>query len=140
MIACVGLYGTVSYTVARRTGEIGIRMALGAQRLGVVWMVLREVLGLAAFGLAIGVAHSAGHVEVRRIILVRNEAQRSPGAYGGCGNTPGSSTSGRVRACTEGVSNRPDDCRTARVRRVASFLPVLEVSETLWSTSRAIKL
>jgi predicted permease len=54
VIACVGLYGTVSYNVARRTGEIGIRMALGAQRRGVVWMVLREVLLLAAAGLAIG--------------------------------------------------------------------------------------
>ena len=55
VIACVGLYGTVSYNVARRTGEIGIRMALGAQRGGVIWMVLREVVFLAAVGLAIGI-------------------------------------------------------------------------------------
>ena len=54
-IACVGLYGAMSYRVARRTGEIGIRMALGAQRGRVVWMVLREVLLLAAAGLAISV-------------------------------------------------------------------------------------
>jgi predicted permease len=53
MIACVGLYGTISYTVARRTGEIGIRMALGAQRGPVLWMVLREVVVLATVGLAI---------------------------------------------------------------------------------------
>ena len=54
VIACVGLYGTVSYSVARRTSEIGIRMALGAQRGMVVRMILREVLALAAVGLAIG--------------------------------------------------------------------------------------
>jgi macrolide transport system ATP-binding/permease protein len=54
-IACVGLYGTLSYNVARRTGEIGIRMALGAQRGRVVWMVLGEVFALAAIGLAISV-------------------------------------------------------------------------------------
>jgi predicted permease len=55
LTACVGLYGTMSYSVARQVGEIGIRMALGAQRGAVVWMVLRRVLLLAAVGLAIGV-------------------------------------------------------------------------------------
>src|SRR5580704_1030621 len=55
LIACVGLYGTMSHSVARQVGEIGIRMALGAQRGAVVWMVLRRVLLLAAVGLAISV-------------------------------------------------------------------------------------
>jgi len=64
LIACVGLYGTVSYNVARQVGEIGIRMALGAQRGAVVWMVLRRVLLLAAVGLAISMpaALSASHL------------------------------------------------------------------------------
>jgi macrolide transport system ATP-binding/permease protein len=54
VIACVGLYGTVSYNVARRTSEIGIRMALGAPSGRVVWLVLREVCAMAIVGLAIG--------------------------------------------------------------------------------------
>jgi len=53
LIACVGLYGTMSYNVARQTFEIGTRMALGAQRGAVVWMVLRRALVLGAAGLAI---------------------------------------------------------------------------------------
>lgn len=55
LMACVGIYGTMSYSVARQTGEIGTRMALGAQRRDVVWMVLRRALLLAAAGLAISV-------------------------------------------------------------------------------------
>ncbi len=53
-VACVGLYGTMSYAVERRTREVGIRMALGAPRPEIVWMMLRRILALAATGLAIG--------------------------------------------------------------------------------------
>jgi ABC-type antimicrobial peptide transport system permease subunit len=55
LIACVGLYGTMAYTVARRTNEIGIRLALGAQRRRVISMVLGEALAMAAVGLGIGI-------------------------------------------------------------------------------------
>src|SRR5260370_38974983 len=53
-IACIGLYGTVSYNVARRTGEIGIRMALGARSGSVIRMVLSDISLFAAAGLAAG--------------------------------------------------------------------------------------
>jgi ABC-type antimicrobial peptide transport system permease subunit len=60
LIACVGLYGTMAYSVARRTNELGLRMALGAARRRLIWMVLREVAILAAAGLAIGLPAALG--------------------------------------------------------------------------------
>jgi predicted permease len=53
-LACIGIYGLTAYAVSRRTNEIGIRMALGAQKADVLRMVMRESLILVGFGLAIG--------------------------------------------------------------------------------------
>jgi predicted permease len=55
-LVCVGLYGTMSYSVTRRTHEIGIRLALGAKRSDVRLMVMRETLVLVAFGMTLGLA------------------------------------------------------------------------------------
>ncbi len=55
ILACVGLYGVMTYSVARRTGEIGIRMALGANRKNVLGLVLRGALIQLGLGLAIGI-------------------------------------------------------------------------------------
>jgi predicted permease len=55
-LACVGLYGAVSYSVIDRTPEIGIRLALGAERRRIVTMVLRQAMGVTAAGIAVGLA------------------------------------------------------------------------------------
>lgn len=60
LLACVGLYGVVAQGVARRTNEIGIRMALGAQSENILWMVMRDTLGLLLVGLAIGIPAAFG--------------------------------------------------------------------------------
>jgi predicted permease len=60
LLACVGLYGVVAQGVARRTNEIGVRMALGAQRGNILWMVLRDTLALLLLGLAIGIPAAVG--------------------------------------------------------------------------------
>ncbi|HEX7360974.1 MAG TPA: ABC transporter permease [Bryobacteraceae bacterium] len=54
LLAAIGIYGTMAYAVARRTTEIGIRMALGAQRGNILWMILRDSVILIVAGLAIG--------------------------------------------------------------------------------------
>ncbi len=54
-LACIGLYGVMTYNVVRRTGEIGIRIALGARNENVVWMVLRESMWLLGIGIGIGI-------------------------------------------------------------------------------------
>jgi predicted permease len=55
LLASIGLYGLMSYTVTLRTREIGIRVAVGAQRKNVLWLVLRETLALALLGIAVGI-------------------------------------------------------------------------------------
>lgn len=69
MLACIGLYGVLSYAVARRSNEIGIRMALGAQRQNVLWLVLREALTLVLIGIVIGVLASLAATQTASSLL-----------------------------------------------------------------------
>jgi predicted permease len=70
LLAAVGLYGVVAYGTARRTGEIGLRIALGAPRARVVWMILRDALFLVAVGLALGLpAALAGARAVESVLF-----------------------------------------------------------------------
>jgi hypothetical protein len=56
LLAAIGLYGVIAYAVQRRTREIGIRMSLGARSTALIWMVLRNALGMAFAGIGIGVS------------------------------------------------------------------------------------
>ncbi len=64
LLAVIGLYGVMAYTVAQRTREIGIRMALGAETGRVLWLVMREVMALTAMGIAIGVPAALALIRV----------------------------------------------------------------------------
>jgi hypothetical protein len=55
LLASIGLYGVMAFVVARRQKELGVRLALGAQPTGVIWLVMKEVLTLLAVGLVIGI-------------------------------------------------------------------------------------
>jgi ABC-type antimicrobial peptide transport system permease subunit len=69
LLACVGLYGLLAFSVVQRRAEMGIRMALGANRADVIWTVMREALALVAAGVLIGVpvALLVGRVASNRI-------------------------------------------------------------------------
>ena len=69
LLAAVGLYGVMAYVVARRTREIGIRMALGATQQNVAWMILREILGMLAAGLCVGLVAAYGIGKVVESLL-----------------------------------------------------------------------
>jgi predicted permease len=60
LLASIGLYGVMAFTVTRRTKEMGVRLALGANRGSVIWLVMREVLMLLAIGLVVGIPSALG--------------------------------------------------------------------------------
>jgi predicted permease len=69
LIASIGLYGRLSYSVAERTAEIGVRMALGARQSRVLWMVLRDALILTLCGIAIGLPLALASTKLLRTLL-----------------------------------------------------------------------
>jgi putative ABC transport system permease protein len=69
LIATIGLYGVMSYMVSRRRVEIGIRMALGAQRRHVLGLILRQSLALTAIGIGLGLAGAAAVTRYLRGML-----------------------------------------------------------------------
>jgi predicted permease len=77
VLASVGLYGILAYSVARRTSEIGVRLAIGARPRDIVWMITRETSGLVAAGIAVGIPIALGlsrYVETLLFGLKPNDA------------------------------------------------------------------
>jgi putative ABC transport system permease protein len=69
LLAAIGIYGVIAYTVTQRTREIGIRMALGAQRTDMLSMILRQSLTVLVIGIAIGLVASFGATRLLASLL-----------------------------------------------------------------------
>ncbi|HSE32532.1 MAG TPA: FtsX-like permease family protein, partial [Pyrinomonadaceae bacterium] len=69
LLACIGLYGLMSYAVARRTNEIGIRIALGARSANVLWLIMRESLTLVVVGIVLGLVASLLTTKTAKTLL-----------------------------------------------------------------------
>jgi ABC-type antimicrobial peptide transport system permease subunit len=69
LLAAVGIYGLISYSVAQRTHEIGVRIALGAARANVVGMVVRQGTSMAAFGILLGLAGALALTRLLKTML-----------------------------------------------------------------------
>ena len=82
LVTGIGLYGTLAYATARRTSEIGIRMALGAQRMGVMALVFRENAVVAAIGSVAGLTIALLVSRALASFLYGTSAARSLGAAG----------------------------------------------------------
>ena len=75
MLAAMGLYAVMAYSVTQRTQEIGVRMVLGAQPSEVVWLFLRRAFVLVGVGLTIGIAGAFGVGQILQTVLVRTSAR-----------------------------------------------------------------
>jgi putative ABC transport system permease protein len=69
VLAAIGIYGVIAYTVTQRTREIGIRMALGAQRTDMLGMILRQSLTVVVIGIALGLVASFGATRLLTSLL-----------------------------------------------------------------------
>ena len=115
LVIALGLAGVVAYTVVRRTREMAVRLALGATRRRVTWLVLSDALTAALFGAIVGVTGSVWLSSVLQSLLYRDPRRRSRHACFSSGE-PARHRRHRGRpACNSSRSHRPCDCLADRL-------------------------
>ena len=109
-LAVIGIYGVKAYSVARRTREIGIRMALGAQGRTVQWMILREGFAMVAAGVAIGLLLAFATGKIVSSILFDVSSTDPFAFHDRATRAHDRRASGDLAARPEGHQNQPDGC------------------------------
>ena len=116
-LSAIGIYGLMSYVVSRRTNEIGIRMALGAERMHVRWLVMREVLVLVAIGIAIGIPAALAFEQAGGQHALRPECNRRRQSACRRRRHARHRRARRISAGTPRIEDRSDGCLALRVKR-----------------------
>ena len=107
LIATCGLYGLMAYAVTQRRREIGVRMALGADRRDVLRLVLTRALRIVVAGLIVGLAGAAGVTRVLQTVPVRGDADRSDRIHDRHAAAVGGGTDGGMAARAPRDTDRP---------------------------------
>ena len=132
LLAAIGLYGVMAFVVARRTKELGVRMALGAQPPSVIWLVMREVLLLLAIGLAVGVPAAFALGRFVASAALRDQSERSLERRGQHdGSDPGS----QPRGIDSGAARQPDRSDSGAALRVI-VVPRASLAARPWLAGR----
>ncbi len=114
-LACLGLYGVMSYTMQRRTSEVGVRLALGSTRPAVIRLVIRETLLLAGFGAVIGLAMAIAGMHMASEFSVWPLARRPANHCPGYGFTSAGIRGCRIRSRMAGYAYRTGQGPTKRI-------------------------
>jgi ABC-type antimicrobial peptide transport system permease subunit len=115
LLALAGIYGSIAFHVARRTHEIGLRMALGARPAGVISMVVRRSLLLAGVGVAVGLATALGAARLASSLLY-GIAPHDPVSYAAAaGRAVAGRGCGRIDSCVASGARRSHDGAAQRV-------------------------
>ena len=115
VLAVIGLYGVMSYMVQRRTNEIGIRMALGAGRVSILSMILRDAFVLLGVGIVVGLGLSVALGKTTSSLAVRSEACRSNHARDGGGSVGCRGCSGQLHSSAARLEGRSNGSVTLRI-------------------------
>ena len=125
LLASIGLYGVTAYAVARRTSEIGIRMALGASRSSVLAMIVKNALTQAGIGLLLGLPLAYAGGRLVKHTLYQTEAYQPMVLVSVSLDPAACSHRGSDHSCASGCRHRPD-------ARTASGLGDEQTMHTLW--------